>query len=709
MLRFYDETEIEDPNPVVCSMGTICLSDNNPPPFVVISYSWGDARIRKDIIIDGVRVSVPLNTELALRYFHFKEFPTTHWRSGQKLSAEDPLVADVIWIDSVCINQHDRAERGSQVLLMGKVYSMAEVVPVWLGEEQRDVTDPVMTSIAAIFAQCRSKTDQFMSLTSKIYDGYTTIRPCPIAERQLNIDVDWNALRLFFLSPWFVRLRTVQEVLLAKKAVCCQGLIHIDFMQVAVAALWLVHLQYHRYYCPHIPSLYACAQLVRHRLYHPRGAPGHIGDCRKGFCNKSYTVNDLLEDFSKHRLASEARDKLYSIYGLASQDVISRHPPNYDLPLVDVFTQATYLALCSGKGLGFLELARPDQRKAYDQRDLGWYEKNGWPTWVPFWDELPEIFNSDRIASYFPGPVYNAASGTTERFERMLRRVGRALVLGGVTVGSVDMTTASFASRPGPWRSVDLSNGIGEAWRLARHAEKVPKGQTAEQAMCITLLVGLGSDRDRTGPITPTDIARVDFETIVKDILHQGLPLPLELPNRPGESDATDDFGSLANWCASPRSADSRESQGSEHGHSSDVESPNESDEASREPDVDMTSGTTQTAAPCEIVQWPATLDSEIHGDDPVNTEDRMTKGLQLREAKEWDPLEDMSIWMENRRFFVTDTGYMGLGPRDTLHGDRTCTLFGRRAPVVLRPHSEDPARFYYMGDCYVHGVMQVR
>ena len=50
------------------------------------------------------------------------------WSSG--------LVADVnspIWIDALCINQDDAAERASQVQLMGRVFQDASCVFAWLG------------------------------------------------------------------------------------------------------------------------------------------------------------------------------------------------------------------------------------------------------------------------------------------------------------------------------------------------------------------------------------------------------------------------------------------------------------------------------------------------------------------------------------------------------------------------------------------------
>jgi hypothetical protein len=40
-----------------------------------------------------------------------------------------------IWVDALCINQSDVAERNEHVKMMGDIYAKAEGVKVWLGEE----------------------------------------------------------------------------------------------------------------------------------------------------------------------------------------------------------------------------------------------------------------------------------------------------------------------------------------------------------------------------------------------------------------------------------------------------------------------------------------------------------------------------------------------------------------------------------------------
>lgn len=42
-----------------------------------------------------------------------------------------------LWVDALCINQQDPQEKTHQVQLMGKIYSLAESVLVWLGPDDK--------------------------------------------------------------------------------------------------------------------------------------------------------------------------------------------------------------------------------------------------------------------------------------------------------------------------------------------------------------------------------------------------------------------------------------------------------------------------------------------------------------------------------------------------------------------------------------------
>lgn len=71
-----------------------------------------------------------------------------------------------------------------------------------------------------------------------------------------------------------------------------------------------------------------------------------------------------------------------------------------------------------------------------------------------------------------------------------------------------------------------------------------------------------------------------------------------------------------------------------------------------------------------------------------------------------------------NRRFAVTDKGYIGWAPADTRKGDIVALFPGGNVPYVLRPVSQPNSaqssmssntrnrRYEFLGDAYIHGIM---
>lgn len=59
---------------------------------------------------------------------------------------------------------------------------------------------------------------------------------------------------------------------------------------------------------------------------------------------------------------------------------------------------------------------------------------------------------------------------------------------------------------------------------------------------------------------------------------------------------------------------------------------------------------------------------------------------------------------LDNRCFFITASGYIGVGPRTMHSQDIIAVLYGSKWPVVLHP--VENGQFRVLGTCYVHGIM---
>ncbi|KAK8133330.1 hypothetical protein PG999_001503 [Apiospora kogelbergensis] len=90
------------------------LSDK--PVYNTVSYVWGDPNLpKKNVAIDGKLLGVTANLYTLL--------------CNLRASKEDTL----LWIDAVCINQEDLAERSHQVAMMRQIYEHCREDLVWLG------------------------------------------------------------------------------------------------------------------------------------------------------------------------------------------------------------------------------------------------------------------------------------------------------------------------------------------------------------------------------------------------------------------------------------------------------------------------------------------------------------------------------------------------------------------------------------------------
>ena len=85
--------------------------------FTTLSYVWGLDRpdTKPTIVCSGVELKVTANCESALRHLRQK-FRTL-----------------CIWIDAICIDQNNEAEKVDQLPLMGEIYSKSTATYVWLG------------------------------------------------------------------------------------------------------------------------------------------------------------------------------------------------------------------------------------------------------------------------------------------------------------------------------------------------------------------------------------------------------------------------------------------------------------------------------------------------------------------------------------------------------------------------------------------------
>ncbi|EEU41873.1 uncharacterized protein NECHADRAFT_85897 [Fusarium vanettenii 77-13-4] len=81
---------------ISCTIHRISLTSDPPPKYEALSYTWGDPKVTREVIVNGYLVNVTFNLYSAL------------YRLRQ------PEKIRILWVDALCINQTDVDERGQQ-------------------------------------------------------------------------------------------------------------------------------------------------------------------------------------------------------------------------------------------------------------------------------------------------------------------------------------------------------------------------------------------------------------------------------------------------------------------------------------------------------------------------------------------------------------------------------------------------------------------
>ncbi|KAH6986141.1 heterokaryon incompatibility protein-domain-containing protein [Ilyonectria sp. MPI-CAGE-AT-0026] len=170
------------------------------PAFDCLSYVWGPQGDPEPAFVEaasgGAIGSFKLGQNLAsaLHHLRYEDKPRT------------------LWVDVICINQKDPDEKAVAVKCLSKMYSLTTRVVVWLGPEEND-SAVAISLLAHVGAQVETTLDGFR-LTSPGADEPTWY------DIDINLpftNEEWEAMEDLVSRPWFTRVWTVQEIVLANR------------------------------------------------------------------------------------------------------------------------------------------------------------------------------------------------------------------------------------------------------------------------------------------------------------------------------------------------------------------------------------------------------------------------------------------------------------------------------------------------------------
>lgn len=163
------------------------------PRYNAISWAWGTPGPMSLITVDGHNLRIPTRLDTCLRHL------------SQILRERS------FWVDAICVDQSNAAERAMQVEMMEHIFSTADTVYAWLGSEQSSYPWLPSGLVGSLESHPGVATN-----TNPLIRGFCTSR---------NVGAG-------LLADWWHRAWPVQEVLLARRLTLCFGTEMVDIETV---------------------------------------------------------------------------------------------------------------------------------------------------------------------------------------------------------------------------------------------------------------------------------------------------------------------------------------------------------------------------------------------------------------------------------------------------------------------------------------------
>lgn len=372
-------------------------------------------------------------------------------------------IARWIWIDAICIDQSNVAERGHQVGMMRDIYAQGSQNIVYLGESDK-YTDTAIEAADLIMIEMLTKSAG--NVREFLYENDTP-RGAP-GLRMTSVHHQ-EALCKLYSRPWFSRLWVLQEAAVSLSNICIYGEHTVLLYDLLAAAMYLhcIHESEERF-----PEDIWRAGMLFHSIYN-----GYNDELR----NKS-TKRELstLLYTSRSLLVSVPQDRVFALLGL--MDMQSERynavrslllDPDYTRSTEKVVIDASRAALVLD-GMHLFRVIDHQNQAAVLGKDL--------PSWVLSLDSahaldqeavtLPNQFTSSR---HLPKQKLSMISSETLTIE--------GLVIGRITA------TGPVGEDGSDWKMTNLF--VRESAEVADCFSEDSRGVMNLQTFARTLIAGM--------------------------------------------------------------------------------------------------------------------------------------------------------------------------------------------------------------------------
>ncbi|KAH8587866.1 heterokaryon incompatibility protein-domain-containing protein [Bisporella sp. PMI_857] len=432
--------QIEENVPIYCDLYPVAFHEARNQGYEALSYTWGTSKDPLSIQVNGTEVPVTRNLHVAL----------------QHLRVETSEV--VLWVDALCINQMNEKEKNEQVNMMRDIYAYAKSTRVWLGPVVK-TSDEIMVQLAQIgktVIDCGAF-DLFIRMTTlSIKDPSGAVQAEEQATKLVEDMLDRSlaqledSLRLLtgfcdLLSrPYWSRVWILQEIVVSRNVEVYCGKLKIGFAFLHAAMLYIIYMQtflstqlvkpltalleasadgnfppdcelkaqFDSVNSTEIPPSASLVSGMRLRYHDPAQESGE-------------TKPNLIQLLARTRVGREAtdpRDRIWALLGMAADTEVLRIIPNYadTNSCAAVYCNAAHAMIASGH----IDIL------AFSQ----WSKKDPMiPSWVPDWrEEVKQPFGQ------LPWDTPYSASGSTKLPEHLDQTVLSHLKINGFLVDSIE-------------------------------------------------------------------------------------------------------------------------------------------------------------------------------------------------------------------------------------------------------------------------------
>ncbi|KAF4974993.1 hypothetical protein FZEAL_8177 [Fusarium zealandicum] len=671
--------------PVTCRLRTVSLE--TAPPFAALSYVWGDADQRQNIVVNSQLVSVTKNLEDALRRAPILQ--RIHPACGPTF---------LLWADAICIDQEDARERSAQVQLMARLYQKAECVFAWLGSEDEDtafkalrsiaielnglnlVSGPAEESLLMEMAELR-----WLSSYPDLCKNHVMVSRDPKVKAIPTLyNASWSAINDLLSRTYWTRVWIFQEAVLARRLILTCPTSAMVFDDLGVVAARLESLQWYLrnmpvakpdflgsaawYFLKDIIDLSPVASIMRLRSDRASGLSSVQSEQRCALATVGFDLN-----------ATDPRDRVYGLLALTGMQI----QPDYDKTLGQVYTDFSLAWLKASRSARY-----PRELMFLAYAGVGIFgEQPGLPSWVP----------NLRDASQMKTKI-STASSAGDSFEPSAQIDSvyiqdAALVATGV---EVDVVRTVY---PFPQNLETSRASMGELMKEVKNVLSFFMGHKSSAS----------TETRKAWASSTSALTAQEGKGLEKDKDLQALFSFLEefLSAHPyGYRDETPPLQAVIRtiWCHSMSQKVTGQTvmRGLDFLKTLSRHRPR----PTLEENLAVLGFSLDDS-------FDAAFSKKVFPIQGLEGEIAAYKGSLLQEFVNWEPIGGLTevVELNNRlvdlssawRFMETERGYLGLGPKGIVPGDVVTMLKGSCIPVVLRKSGDD---FIHVGTSFILGLM---